>query len=129
LVQPISRTQKAAPSNARTPGELIAQRIDAGAEVFVRPRPGALHGGGDDIHFGLSGLECHAATQLGKDADVVVGAVGEIVFAEACGDPDLRAAGREGEIGRHDADYGVRQGVENHGAAGDIGVGTEARTP
>ena len=107
--------------HARTPGEFVAQGVDAGAEVFVRLGPGALHGGGDDIHFGLGGLQGHAATELGKDADVVVGAVGEIVFAEARGDPDLRAAGREGEIARHDADHGVGQGIENHGAAGDAG--------
>ena len=83
--------------HARTPGEFVAQGVDAGADVFVLLGPGALHGGGDGVHFGLGGLECHAAAQFGEDADVVVGAVGEIVFAEAGGDPDLRVAGRKAE--------------------------------
>ena len=72
----------------------VAQRVDAGADVFVLLGPRALHGGGDDVHFGLRRCERDAAAEFGENADVVVGAVREIVFAEAGGDPDLECRGR-----------------------------------
>ena len=100
----MSSTQSAAPSSAMSSmreraGEFVAQGVDAGADVFVLLGPGAFHGGGDGAHFGLGGLQGHAAAEFGEDAEVVVGAVGEIVFAKACGDPDLGVAGGEVEIG------------------------------
>ena len=41
----------------------------------------------------------------------------------------MRVARRKTEIARHDADHGVRQGIQDHGAAGDLGVGAEAAAP